>query len=146
MQCGGAPPPRRPPRRRRRAAPAAIRGVQPGPDHGSRISDQSREEARTALDLQQQGRLPGDLQRPPRGGEGDFWSPSRKEYFDIKQVTDTGLAEFNPAKFEESIGRQIQIIGRTPVIDTRNASQQAIDQAQRIIERRGWGDDVIWYP
>lgn len=120
------------------------------PDHfskktGYRITESTREEARTALDLREQGKLPPDIQRPPGKGEGDFYSPSRNQYYDIKEVNDTPPREFNAAGAEANIERQF-LIGRTPIIDTSGASQSAIDQVVEVLERNGWESRVIWYP
>jgi hypothetical protein len=120
------------------------------PDHfskktGYKVTDGAQEEAKTALDLCDQGKLPLDIQRPAGRGEGDFYSPQNKQYYDIKEVNDTPPHEFNPSSMEESIKRQL-VIGRTPIIDTRGGSQQAIDQVADIVKRNGWNSRVIWYP
>ncbi|MGE5290029.1 MAG: hypothetical protein ACM3ML_23150 [Micromonosporaceae bacterium] len=120
------------------------------PDHRTkkgeyRIRDSHREEAKTALDLREQGKLPADIQRPPKDGEGDFYSPSRKEYYDIKEVSDTPPREFNAARTEKNISDQLRD-GRTPIIDTSGASQPVMDQLAEIIKKNGWDNRVIWYP
>jgi hypothetical protein len=120
------------------------------PDHfskktGYRITDSTREEARTALDLREQGKLPADIQRPTGKGEGDFYSPSQNQYYDIKEVNDTPPREFNAAGTEANIERQL-IVGRTPILDTSGASQSAINQVVEVLERNGWENSVIWYP
>ncbi len=120
------------------------------PDHfskkaGYKITDGAQEEAKTALDLRDQGKLPPDIQRPPGRGEGDFYSPGDNQYYDIKEVNDIPPHEFNASSTESSIERQL-IIGRTPIIDTRAASQSAIDQVVDVLDRNGWQGRVIWYP
>jgi hypothetical protein len=121
------------------------------PDHfskktGYRITDGARDEAKTALDLRDQDKLPSDIQRPPRQGEGDFYSPSEKKYYDIKEIDDTPPREFNAPKMEESITRQLEYNKRTPIIDTRGASQSAIDKMEEFLNSKGWENRVIWYP
>jgi hypothetical protein len=120
------------------------------PDHfskkaGYKVTDAAQQEAKTALDLRDQGKLPADIQRPTGRGEGDFYSPGSKQYYDIKEVNDTPPHEFSASGTESSIQRQL-LIGRTPIIDTREASQSAIDQVVEVIERNGWEGRVIWYP
>jgi hypothetical protein len=120
------------------------------PDHfskraGYRVTNSSRDEAKTTLDLRDQGKLPPDVQRPAGAGEGDFYSPSQKQYFDIKEVNDTPPREFNSARAEQALRYQM-LIGRTPIIDTSGASQSAIDQMAEVLERNGWESRVIWYP
>jgi hypothetical protein len=120
------------------------------PDHfskrtGYRVTDGSREEAKTALDLRDQGRLPPDVQRPTGAGEGDFYSPSQKQYYDIKEVNDTPPRDFNAPRAEQALRYQL-LIGRTPIMDTSGASQSAVDQMVEILERNGWESRVIWYP
>lgn len=120
------------------------------PDHfskktGYRITESSREEAKTALDLRDQGKLPPDIQRPGGPGEGDFYSPSQNRYFDIKEANDTPPREFNAARTEQALQYQL-LIGRTPIIDTSGASESAIHQMEEILERNGWENRVIWYP
>jgi hypothetical protein len=120
------------------------------PDHfskrtGYRVTDSSQEEAKTALDLRDQGRLPADVQRPAGAGEGDFYSPSQNQYYDIKEISDTPPRDFNAPRTEQALRYQL-MIGRTPIIDSSGASQAAIDQTTEILERNGWGNRVIWYP
>jgi hypothetical protein len=120
------------------------------PDHfskktGYKISDSAQEEAKTALDLRSQGKLPLDIQRPPGRGEGDFYSPSSNQYYDIKEINDMPPHEFDAISVEESIRRQL-MIGRIPIIDSRGASQSAIDQVVEVLESNGWESRVIWYP
>ena len=121
---------------------------QKDPDHlrkdGSyAIDDGAREEAKTALSLRQNGRVPADFQRPPGRGQGDFYSPSANEYYDIKEVSSS--SDFKIDNFERKIEAQFTK-DRTPIIDTRNASQANIDQIKTMVARRGWGNNVIWYP
>lgn len=132
------------------------------PDKSGAVSESSRDEARVALDLRDQGRLPVDLQRPPHRGEGDYYSPSENKYYDLKGVHSDWppLADqrdlsqhfkgaYNPdnnLKFTNKIREQIEDLGRDVVIDTRNANQAAIDDLKKIVEDNGWGNNVIWYP
>ncbi|GAA4624369.1 hypothetical protein GCM10023196_024230 [Actinoallomurus vinaceus] len=118
------------------------------PDHLRRdgsyaIDDGAHEEAKTALSLREDGRVPADFQRPPGRGQGDFYSPSTGKYYDVKEVTSS--SNFRVNNFENKLEAQFAL-SRTPIIDTRNASQATIDQIKSMIARRGWGNDVIWYP
>ncbi|GAB3987477.1 hypothetical protein GCM10029978_106450 [Actinoallomurus acanthiterrae] len=122
--------------------------LQKDPDHLKRdgtyaIDDGAREEAKTALSLRQDGRVPDDFQRPPERGQGDFYSPSTNTYYDVKEVTSS--SNFKVDNFESKLEAQFAK-NRTPIIDTRNASQANIDQIKAMIARRGWGSNVIWYP
>ncbi|MFI0453558.1 hypothetical protein [Actinomadura sp. 6N118] len=128
--------------------PQRYSDYQKDPDHMRRdgsydIDDNAREEAKTALDLRYRGILPGDLQRPPVRGQGDFYSPSAGHYYDIKEVSSS--PSFSVANFERKLADQFTR-GRIPVIDARNTIQANIDQIKEMIERRGWQEDVVWYP
>ncbi|MBE1467639.1 hypothetical protein [Kibdelosporangium phytohabitans] len=136
--------------------------LQRDPDKSGNISEPSKDEARVGLALREDGRLPSDIQRPPTRGKGEFYSPSTGEYYDIKGVHSDwppfnnqrdksypfpgAYDPANNAKFVDKLEGQIEDLGRTVIIDTRNANQAAIDNVRAIVEQKGWGDSVIWYP
>lgn len=119
------------------------------------VDDKSRDEARTALDMREQGALPRDIQRPTEngklvGGKGDFVGTvdGKKVYFDVKTWPDLGLTEkgvFKSPKFEGNILSEIQR-GRVAIVDTRHLNQGVIDEMVRVVNQNGWSRHVIWYP
>lgn len=52
----------------------------------------------------------------------------------------------NEAWVNKQLAKQIEKRGRIVIIDVRNANQAAIDSIKDVVESRGWGDRVIWYP
>ncbi|MFH9423164.1 hypothetical protein [Streptomyces sp. NPDC017529] len=132
------------------------------PDHKNVINANSRDEARVGLDMREQGRLPADIRRPDLADQGDFRSETTGRFYDIKAVhsdwpplnnqrdkSKPFRGAYNPAnnhKFVTKLRTMIEVRGRVTVIDTRNASQAAIDDVRKVVETHGWGDDVIWYP
>ncbi|MFE2415178.1 hypothetical protein ACFXDE_43355, partial [Kitasatospora sp. NPDC059408] len=132
------------------------------PDKSWKVNPGSSDEARVGLDLREQGKLPPDMQRPPERGLGEFYVPSNGEYYDIKGVHSDWPplnnqrdrskpfgGAYNPAhneKFVEKLDDQIVEKGRIVILDMRNANQAAIDDLKAVIEQKGWGDRVIWYP
>ena len=132
------------------------------PDHRGKIKPSEMDEARVALDMREQGTLPSDIQRPPEANQGDLYSPSNGEYYDIKgvhsdwpplnNVRDKSLpfkGAYDPAnnqKWVEKLRDQIIDRHRMVVIDTRNADQAAIDDVRAIVEDNGLEDRVVWYP
>ena len=133
----------------------------PDPDHNGHDRPASRDEARVALDLRERGTLPSDIERPPGRDQGDFYSPSTGQHYDLKSVhsgwpplnnqRDKSMPfpdkydPVNNGRFVDDIDDQISK-GRIPIVDLRNADQTAIADIQKVIEARGWTDDVIWYP
>ncbi|MFH8223862.1 hypothetical protein ACH4C2_31875, partial [Streptomyces sp. NPDC018057] len=136
--------------------------LQRDPDKNGGISEPSKDEARVGLDLRDQGRLPGDIQRPPVRDSGEFYSPSTGRYYDIKGVHSDwppfnnvrdksqpfrgGYDPANNQRWVNKLSEQIIDHGRTVILDVRNANQVAIDDIRSIVEKNGWEDDVIWYP
>ncbi|MGX5188819.1 type II toxin-antitoxin system Phd/YefM family antitoxin [Streptomyces avermitilis] len=136
--------------------------LQRDPDKNGGISEPSKDEARVGLDLREQERLPDDIQRPTEADRGEFYSPSTGEYYDIKgvhsdwppfnNVRDKSLPfrgaydPTNNGRWVSKLSEQIVTKKRTVILDVRNANQAAIDDIKAIVEKNGWGDNVIWYP
>jgi hypothetical protein len=132
------------------------------PDHRGKVKPSEMDEARVALDLRDQGKVPADIQRPPGANQGDLYSPSSNEYYDIKgvhsdwpplnNVRDKSLpfkGAYDPAnnqRWVDKLEDQIVDRHRIVILDMRNANQAAIDDVKAIIESKGWGDRVVWYP
>lgn len=147
-------------------APEDFDHLKHDPDHRSKITDDSMDEARVGLDLREQGRLPADIRRPTVADMGEFYSETTGRYYDIKgihsfwppfnNVRNPSLlarpfpGAYNPARdaqtWVNTFTEQIIERNRVVVIDVRNANQAAIDSIKEIIESHGWGNDVIWYP
>ncbi|MFI0219813.1 hypothetical protein [Streptomyces lydicus] len=121
------------------------------------------DEARVGLDLRESGRLPADIRRPELADKGEFYSESTGEYYDIKGIhSDYPLfnnvrdksqplkGAYDPVNNEawvnKQLAKQIEKRGRIVIIDVRNANQAAIDSIKDVVESRGGGDRVIWYP
>lgn len=120
------------------------------PDHSRRIKPKAMEEARTALDMREQGMLPADVRRPDRRGQGDFVGTvdGREVFYDIKQWDDKFLGRpggYTPEDFRAKIQQQVDI-DRVVIVDTRTVGQSTIDDMLRVITKNGWSDRVIWYP
>ena len=146
--------------------PGDFDALQRDPDKNGKISPDSKEEARIGLDLREQGRLPSDIARPPVANQGEFFSPSTGKHYDIKGLHSDwppGSKPSNPGqpfpqavdprsnpavaeRFVSKIETQIFRKNRDVIIDTRNADQVAIDYIRKVVEEKGWGDHVIWYP
>ncbi|MBT2509839.1 hypothetical protein J7I98_29030 [Streptomyces sp. ISL-98] len=132
------------------------------PDHKGKVKPSEMDEARLALDLREQGKVPDDIQRPPEANHGDLYSPSTGEFYDIKgvhsdwpplnNVRDKSLpfkGAYNPADNQGWIRKlrdQIVAKERIVILDTRNANQAAIDDLREIAKRNGWSDRIVWYP
>ncbi|MDO0937156.1 hypothetical protein QQY66_37600 [Streptomyces sp. DG2A-72] len=132
------------------------------PDHKGKVKPSEMDEARVALDLRETGKVPTDIQRPPGANQGDLYSPSIGEFYDIKgvhsdwpplnNVRDKSLpfkGAYNPANNQGWVRKledQIVTRGRIVIIDMRNANQAAIDDVKSIVEQHGWSDRVVWYP
>ncbi|RZS36989.1 hypothetical protein EV193_106224 [Herbihabitans rhizosphaerae] len=131
------------------------------PDHNKNDNANSKQEARTALDLEargQDGFEPGQYQRPDGPGQGDFIDSNGK-HWDIKGIHSDwppGVPDhvknsrpfpnaYTEADFRDTLVDQFGK-GRGVIVDTRNADQAAIDNMRDVVEKEGWGDDVIWYP
>ncbi|MFD7628290.1 hypothetical protein ACFV7Q_19995 [Streptomyces sp. NPDC059851] len=144
-------------------APEEFDHLKHDPDHRNKIDDKSMDEARVGLDLREQGRLPADIRRPELADEGEFYSATTGEYYDIKGVhsdwppfnnvrdkSQPFKGAFDPANNEawvnKQLAKQIEKHKRIVIIDVRNANQAAIDNLKAVVESRGWGDRVIWYP
>ncbi|WP_432141882.1 hypothetical protein [Streptomyces sp. bgisy084] len=144
-------------------APEEFDHLKHDPDHKNQIDDKSMDEARVGLDLRESGRLPADIRRPELADKGEFYSESTGEYYDIKGVhsdyppfnnvrdkSQPFKGAYDPANNEawvnKQLAKQIEKRGRIVIIDVRNANQAAIDSIKDVIESRGWGDRVIWYP
>ncbi|MFE9574721.1 hypothetical protein ACFYMW_40555 [Streptomyces sp. NPDC006692] len=147
-------------------APEEFDHLKHDPDHRSKITNDSMDEARVGLDLREQGRLPADIRRPKVADKGEFYSETTGKYYDIKgihsfwppfnNVRDPALlarpfpGAYNPARhaqtWVETFTEQIDDLHRIVIVDVRNADQAAIDSIKGIIENHGWGDHVIWYP
>ncbi|WP_230886981.1 hypothetical protein [Streptomyces spinoverrucosus] len=132
------------------------------PDHKGKVKPSEMDEARVALDLRENGKVPTDIQRPPGANQGDLYSPSTGEFYDIKgvhsdwpplnNVRDKTLpfkGAYNPSnnqgwvrKLEDQIATKRRIV----ILDMRNANQAAIDDVKSIVEQHGWSDRVVWYP
>lgn len=120
------------------------------------------DEARVALDLRENGKVPTDIQRPPGANQGDLYSPSTGEFYDIKgvhsdwpplnNVRDKSLpfkGAYNPANNQGWVRKledQIVTRRRIVILDIRNANQAAINDVKSIVEQHGWSDRVVWYP
>ncbi|MER6718538.1 hypothetical protein [Streptomyces halstedii] len=132
------------------------------PDHKGKVKPSEMDEARLALDMREQGTLPGDIQRPPGANQGDLYSPGTGEFYDIKgvhsdwpplnNVRDKSLpfkGAYNPSDNQGWIRKlqdQIANKGRIVILDTRNANQAAINDLAAIVKQNGWSDRVVWYP
>ncbi|MET9757592.1 hypothetical protein ABZ016_00810 [Streptomyces sp. NPDC006372] len=132
------------------------------PDHKGKVKPSEMDEARVALDLRENGKVPTDVQRPPGANQGDLYSPSTGEFYDIKgvhsdwpplnNVRDKSLpfkGAYNPADNQGWVRKledQIVTRGRMVILDMRNANQAAIDDVKSIVEQHGWSDRVVWYP
>ncbi|WP_431773290.1 hypothetical protein [Streptomyces cucumeris] len=144
-------------------APEEFDHLKHDPDHKNQIDDKSMDEARVGLDLRESGRLPADIRRPELADKGEFYSESTGEYYDIKGVhsdyppfnnvrdkSKPFKGAYDPANNEawvnKQLAKQIEKRGRIVIIDVRNANQAAIDSIKDVVESRGWGDRVIWYP
>ncbi|MEU0844457.1 hypothetical protein ABZ370_33950 [Streptomyces sp. NPDC005962] len=144
-------------------APEEFDHLKHDPDHKNQIDDKSMDEARVGLDLREKGRLPADIRRPELADKGEFYSETTGEYYDIKGVhsdyppfnnvrdkSQPFKGAYDPANNEawvnKQLAKQIEKRGRIVVIDVRNANQAAIDSIKGVVESRGWGDRVIWYP
>ncbi|WP_432055486.1 hypothetical protein [Streptomyces sp. bgisy022] len=142
--------------------PSEFDELQRDPDKNGGISEPSKDEARIGLDLREQGRLPGDIQRPTEADLGEFYSPSADRYYDIKGVhsdwppfnnvrdkSQPFKGAYNPARngrWVTKLKEQIMERQRIVILDVRNANQAAIDDIRSIVRENGWEDDVIWYP
>jgi hypothetical protein len=132
------------------------------PDHKGKVKPSEMDEARVALDLRENGKVPTDIQRPPGANQGDLYSPSTGEFYDIKgvhsdwpplnNVRDKSLpfkGAYNPTNNQGWVRKledQIVTKGRMVILDMRNADQAAIDDVRSIVEQHGWSDRVVWYP
>ncbi len=144
-------------------APEEFDHLKHDPDHKGEINEKSMDEAHVGLDLREQGRLPADIRRPELADRGEFYSETTGEYYDIKGVhsdwppfnnvrdkSQPFKGAFDPANSDgwvnKQLAKQIEKRGRIVIIDVRNADQAAIDCLKDVVEKRGWGDRVIWYP
>lgn len=132
------------------------------PDHKGKVKPAEMDEARVALDLRENGKVPSDIQRPPVANQGDLYSPGTGEFYDIKgvhsdwpplnNVRDKSLpfkGAYDPANNQRWVTKledQIVVKGRIVILDMRNANQAAIDDVKSIVEQHGWSDRVVWYP
>jgi len=132
------------------------------PDHKGKVKPAEMDEARVALGLRENGKVPADIQRPPAANQGDLYSPGTGEFYDIKgvhsdwpplnNVRDKSLpfkGAYNPANNQKWVSKlQDQVVdkGRIVILDMRNANQAAIDDVKSIVEQHGWSDRVVWYP
>ncbi|MFE2964372.1 hypothetical protein ACFXKC_12000 [Streptomyces sp. NPDC059340] len=132
------------------------------PDHKGTVKPSEMDEARVALDLREEAKVPTDIQRPPGANQGDLYSPSTGEFYDIKgvhsdwpplnNVRDKSLpfkGAYNPANNQGWVRKledQIVTRQRIVILDMRNANQAAIDDVKSIVEQHGWSDRVVWYP
>lgn len=132
------------------------------PDHKGKVKPSEMDEARVALDLRDKGKVPEDIQRPPEANQGDLYSPSNGEFYDIKGVhsdwpplnnvrdkSQPFKGAYDPANNERWVQKlEDQIVARKRIVilDMRNADQAAIDDVKAIVDERGWGDRVVWYP
>lgn len=126
------------------------------------MSTATEDEARVALDLRAQGRVPADIERPTVRGSGDFYSPSAATTIDLVAVhsawppaVDRALADRPyPRAYGSGAGRVIvreiraliEERGHVVVLDTRNADQAAIDDVHDAVIAAGWGHRVLFYP
>jgi hypothetical protein len=135
----------------------------PDPDHGRRPPGTNEtEEASTALDMREQRMLPADVRRPDGPGKGDFVGTvsSQDTYFDMKRFRDQWPPEsgrppndpfpptaggYSSGDFTRAMEKQIRR-GRHVVLETQSLKQQTIDDMARIVDQKGWGDHVTWYP
>ncbi|MFF4324795.1 hypothetical protein ACFY0I_39510, partial [Streptomyces sp. NPDC001568] len=131
------------------------------PDHKGKVAPSEMDEARVALDLREQGKVPADIQRPPGNNQGDLYSPGTGEFYDIKGVhsdwpplnntRDKSMpfkGAYDPANNQgwvRKIEKQMTQ-NRIVILDVRNANQAAIDDLMAIVDRHGWSDRVVWYP
>ncbi|MBP2056777.1 hypothetical protein J2Z21_009796 [Streptomyces griseochromogenes] len=132
------------------------------PDHKGKVKPSEMDEARVALDLREDRKVPTDIRRPPGANQGDLYSPSTGEFYDIKgvhsdwpplnNVRDKTLpfkGAYDPANNQGWVRKledQIVTKGRMVILDMRNANQAAIDDVKSIVEQHGWSDRVVWYP
>lgn len=120
------------------------------PDRKGKVSAGSREEARTALDMREQGQLPRDIQRPTVAETGDFVGTvdGKKVHYDIKTFRDWFPGEggdYRSPDFEAKITKQVGS-NRVVILDTRDLKQWVLDDMVRVVNQRGWSRHVIWYP
>lgn len=52
---------------------------------------------------------------------------------------------FTPERFERSMERSIELAGKTVVNDVSDLRPETVEAMRAVVERRGWGDKVIWY-
>jgi hypothetical protein len=131
------------------------------PDHKGEVTDQSRDEARTGIDMEHRGTLPEGFTRPDRGGEGEFvWKDPKTgkiTYYHVKTFRDFDPADASaPPKpgmgvtvkaAEKMLVRQIDWAGRKVVLDTRYLNQNSIDLLHQVVNSNPkWMDNVIWHP
>ncbi|MFD8410914.1 hypothetical protein ACFV2Q_03955 [Streptomyces sp. NPDC059650] len=132
------------------------------PDHKGKVKPSEMDEARLALDMREQGKLPADIQRPPGANQGDLYSPGSGEFYDIKgvhsdwpplnNVRDKSMpfkGAYNPADNQGWVRKlkdQIEVRRRIVILDMRNANQAAIDDLEAIVKQNGWSDRIVWYP
>ncbi|MFI6687047.1 DUF6507 family protein [Streptomyces sp. NPDC050485] len=131
------------------------------PDHQGKAKPSEMDEARVALDMRDSGKLPSDIQRPPGANQGDSYSPSAGEFYDIKGVhsdwpplnivRDKSLpfkGAYDPANhggWVRKLEDQIVNRKRMVILDMRNADQAAVDDVRAIVEDHGGDDRVVWY-
>jgi hypothetical protein len=132
-------------------------------DHGGRITNNSREEAGTLLDMRETGALPDDVRRPTDVNSGDAVSGSgpHEVHYDIKHERDSWPPQarkppgepfppraggYSTAGFEHKLTEQIVQKQRVVIIDTRGLKQVTIDDMHNLVATHGWENNVIWYP
>ena len=135
------------------------------PAHPGREHRNQDIEAKVALDLREQGKLPEDVTRPTDSRDGDFIDPSTGKKWDIKgfhsdwpehvsreRRYDAFPEALTPEDFRRKVTEELDLRpgerygDRNIILNTRNLDQDAIDFMRRIVDEEGWGDRIVWYP
>ncbi|MEU4802746.1 hypothetical protein [Actinosynnema sp. NPDC023587] len=141
--------------------PERFKELEKDPDHNGKAREPSRDEARLALDLEQRGYGPFERPTGPDGklipAQGDFVDASGQRW-DAKSINSDwppGVPEdirknpyrngYNEAWLEKTVQTQFDL-ERNVILDTRNANAADIESVRALVERKGWGDRIIFYP
>ncbi|MEV0678049.1 hypothetical protein AB0I60_16190 [Actinosynnema sp. NPDC050436] len=131
------------------------------PDHNGKPRDSSRDEARIALDLEQRGYGPFERPTGPDGkllsNKGDFVD-ANGQLWDAKSINsdwppsvaeDVRNGPYRNGYTESWLERVVEVQfskQRNVILDTRNANAADIESVRALVERKGWGDRIIFYP
>ncbi|CCH28679.1 hypothetical protein ABZ816_27160 [Actinosynnema sp. NPDC047251] len=141
--------------------PERFKELEKDPDHNGKPREAARDEARLALDLE--GRGYGPFERPtgPDGKllpkHGDFVDASG-QLWDAKSINsdwppgvpaDIRKNPYTNGYTEAWLERTVEdqfTKQRNVILDTRNANAADIESVRALVERKGWGDRIIFYP